>query len=222
MTSVDLRLYGILDPGLLLNRDLADIARQAIAGGCTLLQYRDKSGDARTMIDRIRTLKEALAGSNVPLLINDRADIAKAANADGVHLGQDDLPVQDARALLDPNAIIGLTIKSESQAEALTQSPVDYACIGGVFTTVSKHNPEPPLGLAGLARVAAIVHRTSPGLPLGAIAGIDASNASDVIAAGVDGVAVISALTGADDVISAARVLRHEVDSALERRRTLP
>ena len=96
----------------------------------------------------------ALAGTGVPLIVNDRADVALAAGADGVHLGQDDLHPADARRLLGPGAVIGLTVKTPEQADALAGLPVDYGCIGGVFATVSKTNPAPPIGLAGLAAIA--------------------------------------------------------------------
>lgn len=220
--SVDLRLYGLLDVGICGGdgRRLAEMAAAAAAGGCTLFQYREKDiPDARAALARIRAIQAALGG-RAPLLVNDRADLALAAGAEGVHLGQADLHPADARRLLGEGAIIGLTLKTGAQADELYRLPVDYACIGGVFATTSKDNPDPPVGLDGFSRIA-FRARLARGtaVPLGAIAGIDASNAAAVIAAGADGIAVISALFGAEAVEGRARDLRTRVDLALRERR---
>jgi len=154
----------------------------------------------------------------VPLLINDRVDVALATGADGVHVGQDDMAVEDARRLLGPDAIIGLSIKTVAQAEAAPVDLLDYVAIGGVYATSSKDNPDPPIGVAGLARIAAVFRRRRPDLPVGAIAGIDAANAAATVDAGADGVAVISALSLAPSPPDAARELRAIVDKALAER----
>ncbi|WP_375408665.1 thiamine phosphate synthase [uncultured Methylobacterium sp.] len=220
--AVDLRLYGILDVGV-CGADgsrLKAMAAEAAAGGCTLLQYREKDiADARAALARIKAIHAALAGTGVPLLVNDRVDLALAAGVEGVHLGQSDMHPADARNLLGRGAIIGLTLKTGAQADELYRTPADYACIGGVFATASKDNPDPPIGLDGFRRVAfrARLARGS-GFPLGAIAGIDASNAAAVIGAGADGVAVISSLFGGDSVEGRARDLRDRIDSALAAR----
>lgn len=219
MKPVDLRLYGILDTGRLGGDPvrLAELARAAVRGGCTLLQLRDKSGDTRAFVARARVL--ATAGFGVPLLVNDRVDVALAAGADGVHLGQEDMAPTDARRLLGPHAIIGLTLKTAAQADALYREPVDYGCVGGIFATASKDNPDPPLGLAGFERVLFRARLArGPAFPVGAIAGIAADNAPGVIGAGADGVAVIAALFLADDVEAEARRLREAVDRALVKR----
>jgi len=215
MPSVDLRLYAILDPTRAKGRALPELALAAVTGGATLLQYRDKTGETRALVETARAIHAAIAGRGVPLLINDRIDVALAAGAEGVHVGQSDMPAVDARRLLGPDAIIGLTLKTEDHARHMAEAPVDYGCIGGVFATVSKHNPEPPLGPEGFARVAAVARKAAPGKPVGAIAGIDASNAASVIRAGADGVAVISALFMEDDVTAATARLRAIVDDAL-------
>lgn len=219
---VDLRLYGLLDTGVsgLDGSRLAAMAAEAVQGGCTLLQYREKAiGDARAALARIRAIHAALIGSGVPLLVNDRIDLALAAGVEGVHLGQSDLHPADARRLLGGDALIGLTLKTGNQADELYRLPVDYACIGGVFATTSKDNPDAPVGLDGLTR---IVFRArlarGAAFPLGAIAGIDAGNAASVIAAGADGIAVISALFARESIADEARHLRSRVDSALAAR----
>lgn len=220
--AVDLRLYGILDVGVCGSDGsrLAAFAAAAAAGGCTLLQYREKDiADARAALARIRAIHAALAGTGVPLLVNDRVDLALAAGVEGVHLGQTDMHPADARHLLGRAAIIGMTLKTGAQADELYRMPVDYACIGGVFATTSKDNPDPPIGLDGFGRVA-FRARLARGtrFPLGAIAGIDASNAAAIIGAGAEGVAVISSLFGGDSVEGRARDLRHRIDSALAAR----
>lgn len=221
VNAVDLRLYGLLDVGVLGEdgAQLARLAAEAVAGGCTLLQYRDKAmTSARVALARIRAIREAV-GARVPVLVNDRADLALAAGAEGVHLGQSDLHPETARGLLGPKAIVGLTVKTGAQADELYRLPVDYACIGGVFATASKDNPDPPVGLEGLQRIAFRARLARGGaLPLGAIAGIEAGNVSAVIAAGADGIAVISALFKGGAVETRARDLRGLVDRALAAR----
>ena len=217
---VDLRLYALVDPEHAGGRPLPDLAKLLAAGGATLVQLRDKRSDTRAMVEHARAVKAALAPFNVPLLINDRVDVAMASGADGVHVGQEDMAVADARRLLGREAIIGLSIKTIEQAEAAPIELIDYAGVGGVFATSSKDNPKPPIGLAGLSRVAAALRRRVADFPLCGIAGIDASNAGEVIAAGADGVAVISALSLKGDPQAAARELRGIVNTAIGKRGT--
>jgi thiamine-phosphate pyrophosphorylase len=217
---VDLRLNAIVDPERANGRSLAELARLIVAGGATLIQLRDKHGSTRQMIEEARTIKAALAGSGVPLVVNDRVDVALIAQADGVHVGQDDMRVEDARRLLGPRAIIGLSIKSVALAHAAPIDQLDYVGVGGVYATTSKDNPNPPIGVAGLRDIVAAFRGRKRDLPICGIAGIDAGNAADVIAAGVDGVAVISALSMQPDPQVAARELRGVVDAALKTRGT--
>ncbi len=214
---VDISLYAIVDPARTKDRPLDILARDAMAGGASLIQYRDKAAAARVMLARARAIGEAIEGSGVPLIVNDRTDVTYAAGADGVHLGQDDLPPADARDMLGDNAIIGLSIKTEDDARRAPLEALDYVFIGGVFATASKDNPA-AIGVEGWSALAAIVRERDPEIPIGAIAGIDESNISELIAAGADGVAVISAIFMADDVEDAARALRQTVEYA--RRRT--
>lgn len=218
MRTVDLKLYALLDPERAGGRSLADLARSLVAGGATLLQLRDKHGATRQMIEAARAIKGAVRGSGVPLLINDRIDVALAAEADGVHVGWDDMSVEDARRLLGPAAVIGLSIKTSEHVARAPLDMLDYVCVGGVFATSSKDNPDPPVGLAGLRRLLSEIRARAPGLPAGAIAGVDASNAAGVVQAGADGVAVISALSLAPDPEAAAAELRLIVDHGLAAR----
>jgi thiamine-phosphate pyrophosphorylase len=214
--QVDLRVYAIVDPEVSGGKDLAELTRRIVAGGATLVQLRDKLSDTRAMIERARAVKAALG--SVPLIVNDRVDVALACKADGVHVGQEDMDVEDARRILGPDAIIGLSIKTVEQAQAAPLDRLHYAGIGGVFGTTSKTQKSKPIGPAGLARIIEALHRRRPAFPTCGIAGIDAKNAAEVIAAGADGVSVISALSLASDPQAAARELRAVVDAALAQR----
>ncbi len=215
---VDVRLNAIVDPEHANGRSLADLTRLVVAGGATLIQLRDKKGATRQMIEQARAIKAVLAGTGVPLVINDRVDVALIAEADGVHVGQEDMRAEDARRLLGPNAIIGLSIKSVALANAAPLDALDYVGVGGVYATTSKDNPNSPIGTAGLAAVVAAFRTRRRDLPVAGIAGIHAGNAAEVIAAGADGVAVISALSMKPDPQAAARELRQIVDTALKAR----
>jgi thiamine-phosphate pyrophosphorylase len=217
---VDVRLNAIVDPERAGGRDLAELAGRVAAGGATLIQLRDKTSETRRLVEEARAIKAVLAPYAIPFVVNDRVDVALAAGADGVHVGPDDMTPQDARALLGPDAIIGVSIKSVAAAEAAPLDVIDYAGVGGVYVTASKVQENPPIGLEGLTRVAAALRARAPALPVVGIAGIDASNAANVIAAGADGVAVISALSLAADPAAAARALREIVDGMLAKRGT--
>lgn len=217
---IDLRLNAIVDPERAGGRALADLARRCARGGATLLQLRDKVSATRTMVEEARAIKQALTPFGIPFVVNDRIDVALAADADGVHLGQEDMAVEDARRLLGSEAIVGLSVKSVEEADAAPVDLIDYVGSGGVFVTLSKQQKNAPIGPAGLTRIIAAVHRRAPELPVCGIAGIDASNAAAVIAAGADGVAVISALSLVSDPEVAARGLREIVDGMLAKRGT--
>jgi thiamine-phosphate pyrophosphorylase len=215
---LDLRLYALVDPDRAGGSELSALAQRVAQGGATLIQLRDKHGTTRRLVEEARAIKAALAPLGVPLVVNDRADVAFAAGADGVHVGQDDMAPEQARALLGREAIIGQSIKTIEQAQAAPVEVLDYVCIGGVFATTSKDNPDSPVGIAGFARIRTVMRARAPRMPIAAIAGIDESNAGEVVAAGADGVAVISALSLAPDPAAAARRLRDIVDRGLSLR----
>ena len=217
MTTLDLSLYALVDPAVAGGRSLPGLAA-LIAESATLVQLRDKHGSTRAMIEEARDIMAVLRPYGVPLLVNDRVDVALIAGAHGVHIGWDDMDVADARRLLGANAIIGLSIKTAEQAAAAPLHLLNYVAIGGVYATTSKDNVDAPIGIAGLRDLVAAIRARKPGYPVCAIAGITAGNASDVIAAGADGVAVISALSLAPDPAAAARQLRVAVDAALAKR----
>ena len=137
-TTVDLRLNAIVDPERAGGRGLAELARLCASGGATLIQLRDKKSETRAMVEEARAIKAAFKPFNVPFVVNDRVDVALAAGADGVHLGPDDMAVEDARRLLGPDALIGLSIKSVAEAEAAPVDLIDYVGSGGVYVTLSK------------------------------------------------------------------------------------
>ena len=217
---LDLRLNAIVDPERAGGYQLVDLAMRCVRGGATLVQLRDKHAETRALIDEARAIKRALTPFAVPFVVNDRVDVAMAAGADGVHLGQDDMAIEDARRLLGSNAIIGLSVKSVEEAEAARLDLVDYVGSGGVYATSSKQQKNVPIGPAGLTRIIAVLRRRAPDLPVCGIAGIDGSNAAEVIAAGADGVAVISAVSLAPSPETAARQLREIVDAVLAKRGT--
>ena len=160
MKPVDLRLNAIIDPERAGGRDPADLARRVVEGGATLVQLRDKKSETRAMVAAARAIKAALAPFGVPLVVNDRIDVALAAQADGVHIGPDDMTAEDARALLGPGAIIGVSIKSVEAAEAAPVDIINYAGVGGVYTTLSKEQKNRTYRHRG-----AIAHRQNPAPP---------------------------------------------------------
>jgi len=212
----DLRCYAIVDPEVSGGHELPDLCRMLVAGGVTLVQLRDKLSDTKPMVERARAVKAALG--SVPLLINDRVDVALAIGCEGVHIGWDDMVPADARRLLGPNAIIGLTINSPQRADATDLGLIDYAGIGGIYGTTSKQTTASPIGIAGMARVIEALHRRKPGFLTCGIAGINAANAASVIEAGADGVSVISTLSLARDPKAATQELLRVVEVALAKR----
>ena len=215
MEQLDLRLYAIVDPENTGGHDLVDLTRAVAAGGATVVQLRDKVNDAARMIEEARAMKAALAPFNVPLIINDRVDVALAAGADGVHVGQEDMAVEEARRALGRAPFIGLSIRTAEQAAAAPLALLDYVGIGGVYSTTSKTSGKQPIGLDGLRHVVQVLRGRIGNFPSCGISGIMAANAEQVIAAGADGVAVISALSHHPDPQAAARELRSVVDTAL-------
>ncbi len=203
----DISLYAILDPHRTRGRGLSDLVKASADGGITLLQYRDKDANTRTLVSNAEIILKALEPYAIPLLINDRVDVALAVGAQGVHVGQLDMKPSDARRLLGEDAIIGLTVKNTSNAEDAPLDVIDYACIGGIYSTLSKENPS-NIGLDGWRDVASVLRKSAPELPLGAIAGIDESNLEDVLRNGADGSAIISAIYMADDVTAATQHLK--------------
>lgn len=203
-----LRLHLVTDSALCGARGILAVVEAAVRGGVTCVQLREKSLATRAFVERARALKAWLGPLGVPLLINDRVDVALACGADGVHVGQNDMAPEDVRRLM-PGGLIGLSVESLAQLAAAERAPVDYYGVSPVFATRSKHDAAPALGLDGLWAIRAGTRR-----PLVAIGGIDAGNAADVMAAGADGLAVVSALCSSADPEAAARDLRARMSPA--------
>jgi thiamine-phosphate pyrophosphorylase len=183
------RLYAILDLQCFPDGvGLFSAAEELTAAGCTLLQYRDKSGNARRRLEEARELRARLRAT-VKLVMNDRADLCLAAGFDGLHVGQDDLSPESARRIIGPDRWLGVSTHNPEQLAEADRTSADYLAIGPVFATSSKANPDPVVGLAGVRRARELTRK-----PLVAIGGITRANARSVIDAGADAVAVISDL----------------------------
>lgn len=195
-----LRLYVITDHGLARGRDEVAVVRAALKGGATAIQLRGKGQDARALCELGRALLRETQAAGALLFVNDRLDVAQAIGADGVHLGQDDLRCADARRIAGAGLLIGVSAESPRLAAAAKSDGADYVGTGSVYATSSKPDAGEPIGLPGLQ---AVVEATD--LPVVAIGGISASNAAPCLAAGACGVAVISAVIGAQDPEAAAR-----------------
>jgi len=215
----DVRVYVIIDPAACAGRDPLMIAEAAARGGATLIQLRDKSGNIPAMLELARAMKPLLAGHDVPLVVNDRVDVALAAGLDGAHVGQEDLPAQETRRLLGEKAIIGLSHQTQEHVDTSPVEALSYVAIGGIFATASKKQPRAPIGPEGLRELTGRLRQRGADVPIVAIAGITAENAARVIAAGADGVSVISEVCAAEEPERATRALRAVVDKALKERR---
>ncbi len=194
------------DRSLARGRSLVDVVRDAVAGGVTCVQLREKDCSTRDFLHEALLLKDILKPVGVPLIINDRVDIALAAGADGVHLGQSDMPIRYARRLGPPEWIIGVSAGSVQEAVKAEEEGADYIGASPVFNTPTKTDTVQPLGLEGLRQM-----RGAVSVPLVAIGGINTGNLKEVIMAGADGVAVVSAIIATDFPLESAMVLGSEL-----------
>ncbi len=205
--NIDLTLYLITDDGYLEGRDLASTIEQAIAGGVTVVQYRSKGRKTtREMFEELKILREITKKHSVPLIVNDRVDLALAVDADGVHIGQDDLPPEVVRQILGEDKIIGISTHSLEEIEKANDQPVDYIAFGSIYRTPTKEKPI-VVGVELLKEAKKMAKK-----PLVAIGGIMPYNVDEVIKAGADGVAVISAILGFQDVKKAAESMRRAIE----------
>ena len=200
--ALDYSLYLVADTDFAGGRDLPALVDAAVRGGVTVVQLRAKSLGGRDFAGLALEISRRLAGTGVPLLINDRVDIALACGAAGIHLGQDDMPVPAARRILGPNAAIGVSVNTPEEAALAEREGADYVGAGPAFATSTKETPLAVLGPAGIGRI-----KRAVGIPVVAIGGISAGNAASLAAAGADGIAVVSAILGAPDPARAAEEL---------------
>jgi len=204
LIKADLRLYLVTDTALCAQMGVVDTVAAAIKGGVGFVQLRDKEATTAQRIALALALKDVLAPSGVPLVINDDVDAAIAADVGGVHVGQNDCPPAQVRARLGTVKLIGLSCESTADVQAADPRYVDYLGIGTVFPTGTKTDHKPTIGLDGLADLCAVAT-----LPTVAIGGLKAAHATAVLAAGADGMAVVSAICGQTDPASAARQIHH-------------
>lgn len=214
-TMPDLRLYLVTDRSLSLERSLECVVSEAIKGGVTFVQLREKEASTHDFLQQALLLKSLLRPTGIPLIINDRLDIAMAVDADGVHLGQSDMPWMEARKMLGPAKWIGISVESYEDALKANDMDINYIAYSPVFDTPTKTDTHKALGLEGVQKISAITRHPSV-----AIGGIHADNAARVIEAGAGGIAVVSAIMSAPDPCAAAKALRMNVDCALLNRKT--
>jgi len=212
MGPVDYSLYLVTDAELAGGRSHSQIIAAAIRGGVTVVQYREKNASTRRMVGEALELRQLCRSYNVPFIINDRLDVALAVDADGVHLGQDDMPADLARQLIGPGKILGVSVENVSQARRAMEDGADYVGASPIFATPTKPDAPPPMGIRGLQELARVCT-----LPIVAIGGLNASNAAAVLRAGATGLAVVSAIVSADDVELAARELKQIISAGTHR-----
>jgi thiamine-phosphate pyrophosphorylase len=209
MKNIDYSLYLVTDRGLARGRSNLEIVTAAVDGGVTIVQLREKDCPTLEFIEQAQSIKAYLKARNVPLIINDRVDIAQAVKADGVHLGQTDMPLEAAKRILGAEMIIGISAESIEDALTAEKGGADYLGVSPIYATPTKTDTAPALGLKGLRDI-----RKAVKLPLVGIGGLNRDNAADVIRNGSDGVAVVSAIVAADDPEAAARELKQVIKKA--------
>ncbi len=208
MNQQNWRTYLVTQESLSAGRSTVDVVRGAIDGGVDVVQLREKGTDARSRYELGLKLRELTAAADVDFVVNDRVDVAQAVDADGVHLGQSDAPLEVARNLLGPDAVIGCSTSTVAEAEQAEAAGADYLGVGAIYGTTSKDVTDEKNGI-GLERVAAIADAVS--IPVIGIGGVTAKNAAPVVEAGATGVAVVSEITAADDPRAATEALREAV-----------
>ncbi len=211
--DIDLSLYFVTDTPLSRENGLIATAVRAAAGGATVVQLRDPLAKAGWLVEQGRALKAALAPFGVPLIINDRPDVAHAVGADGVHVGQGDMPPEAARAILGPDAVVGLSITRPDQLADVPWDAVDHLGVGPVLSKGVKMDAADPIGFDGLRACVLLARK-----PVVAIGGMTIDAVPDVIAAGAAGVAVVAAIAGAEDPEDAAAAFRTAIDHQRRRK----
>lgn len=200
--TLDHTLYLVTDRGLSRGRSTAEVVAAAVRGGVTVVQIREKAADTRDFIEEALAVRRLLKARGIPMIVNDRIDVALAVSADGVHLGQKDMPIDMARKILGSERIIGISAESPADAVAAEKAGADYLGVSPIYATPTKSDTAAALGLEGLRQI-----RRAVNLPLVGIGGLNAGNAAEAIRHGADGVAVVSAIVSADDPEKAAREL---------------
>ena len=209
LKKIDYSLYLVTDRGLAGGRSTLEIVKAAVQGGVTCVQLREKDCSTLNFIEQAFTIKDLLKARDVPLIINDRVDVALAIEADGVHLGQTDMPLDIAKKIIGDSMILGISAESLEDAIEAEKGGADYLGVSPIYATPTKTDTAPPLGLEGLRAIRAAVR-----LPLVGIGGLNRDNSAAVIENGGDGVAVVSAIVAAGDPAAAAAEIKQIIDEA--------
>jgi len=207
--NIDYSLYLVTDRGLARGRSTLDIVQAAVSGGVTCVQLREKQCSTLEFIEQALAIKDILKARKVTLIINDRLDVALAVAADGVHLGQNDMPLEMAQRIAGPSMLIGISAESVQDAVEAEKGGADYLGVSPIYATPTKTDTAPPLGLEGLREI-----RKRVKIPIVGIGGLNESNAAEVIRNGADGVAVVSAIVAADDPGTSAMTLKQIITEA--------
>lgn len=212
LSHIDYSLYLVTDRGLSKGRTTFEIVEAAIKGGVTCVQLREKKCDTREFIDEALLIKDFLKSKQIPLIINDRLDVALAVHADGIHLGHSDMPFSMAKKIVGRSMIVGISAESLDDAVQAEKQGADYIGVSPIFNTPTKTDTAPPLGLAGLQRI-----RERVDIPLVGIGGLNLTNTREVIEGGADGIAVVSAIVSADNPELAAKALKEIIREAKQK-----
>ncbi len=204
--TIDYSLYLVTDRGLSRWRTTLQIVAAAVAGGVTCVQLREKTCSTREFIEQARSVQSFLKSRGIPLIINDRIDVALAVKADGVHLGQNDMPIETARGILKDSMFIGISAETLENAVDAEKCGADYIGVGPIFPTNTKADAAEPLGPEGFLEI-----RKAVKIPLVAIGGLKKENAAAIVRNGAEGIAVVSAIVSADDPEKAARELKNMI-----------
>ena len=207
--NIDYSLYLVTDRGLARGRSTVEVVKAAVSGGVTCIQLREKDCSTLEFIEQARAIKNFLGARKIPLIINDRLDVALAVGADGVHLGQKDMPLEMARKIAGPSMLIGISAESVQDAIEAENGGADYLGVSPIYATPTKTDTAPPLGIQGLREI-----KNRVKIPLVGIGGLNNSNAAEVIRNGADGVAVVSAIVAAEDPETAAMNLKQIINEA--------
>jgi len=207
--NIDYSLYLVTDRGLARGRSTIEVVKAAVSGGVTCVQLREKDCSTLEFIEQARAIKSFLEEREVPLIINDRLDVALAVGAEGVHLGQSDMPLEMAQKIAGPSMLIGISAESVQDAVKAENGGADYLGVSPIYTTPTKTDTAPPLGIQGLREI-----KNRVKIPLVGIGGLNNSNAAEVIRSGADGVAVVSAIVAAEDPETAAMNLKQIINEA--------
>jgi len=207
LSNIDYSLYLVTDSGLSKDRPILEIVEEAIKGGVSVVQLREKHATTKDFYHEAVIIKEICSKYNVPLIINDRIDIALAVSAEGVHIGQSDMPLKITRKILKDNAIIGVSVNNVEEAIEAENGGADYIGLSPIFDTQTKTDTRKALGIQGIKKFKNIVS-----IPIVAIGGINKDNCTEIISEGADGIAVVSAIVSAENPFDAAKILKDKIE----------